>query len=84
MKYYMHPVIFCSELEEEIKLQYDIDLSIDYLFFSYTDNELEYLGINKDWDIFEYDDEDGARRKLVRQHLRDIMPEGTDTVIIEM
>ena len=84
MKYCMLPVINRFELEKEIKLQYDVELNIDYLFYGYSDDEFNYLGIDEQWDGYEDEDEDSVKRKLVRQHLRDIMPEGTDAVIIEI
>ena len=90
MKYYMSPVIKDDEIEKAIKLQYDVEVDMVKLFFNYGYNELEYLDISEEADGYDEDyndlDEDfiyAKLRILVRGYLRDVMPEGTDAVIIE-
>ena len=84
MKYFMYPVIVRTELEDAIKLQYDVEVDIVDLFFSYGCENMEFLTILSEEDELE-DEGDffGKQRKLIRGFLRDIMPEDTDTVIIE-
>lgn len=86
MKYFMCPVVNRYELEEKIKLQYDIKVNIADLFFSsYECETMEYLDITPEEDEFEgKDDFFGMQRKMIRGFLRDIMPEGTDSVIIDL
>ena len=84
MKYYMHPVVGRYDLEKAIKFQYDAEVDIYDLFFSYGCENMEYLYILPDEDEFENKgDFFGEQRKMVRGFLRDIMPEGTDTVIVD-
>lgn len=84
MKYFMYPVVDSYDLEEAIKLQYDAEVNIYELFFSHGCENKEYLYILSEQD--EVEDKGnflGEQRKMVRGFLRDIMPEGTDAVIID-
>lgn len=90
MKYNMYPVIESDEIEEAVKLQYDTEVDMVKLFFDYGYNELEYLNISEEEDEYdkeeytELDEEFGHARLriLVRGYLRDVLPVGTDCVII--
>lgn len=84
MIYSMCPLIDSYDLEKEIKLQYDIEVDVVDLFFDYECNEINYLGIGEQWDEDEDEDEFFPTKKLIKQHLRDILPKGTDTVIIHV
>ena len=84
MKYFMYPVVIRYDLEEAIKAQYDVEVDIVDLFFSYGCENMEFLTILSEEDELEdKGDFFGEQRKLVRGFLRDIMPEDTDAVIVE-
>ena len=87
MKYEMRPVISSTELRNEIRLQYDIDISdiCDFLFgdescslneIDLTDPDEVYSG--SPWD----DEEEISWRNLVKAHLRDIFP-NNKLIIVE-
>ena len=87
MKYEMRPVIGSTELRNEIRLQYNIDISdiCDFLFgdesgslneIDLTDPDEVYSG--SPWD----DEEEISWRNLVKAHLRDIFP-NNKLIIIE-
>ena len=84
MRYFMYPVVVRYDLEEAIKIQYDVEVDIHDLFFSYGCENMEFLTILPEEDELE-DEGDffGKQRNLVRDFLRDIMPEDTDAVIVE-
>lgn len=84
MVYSMYPVIIDYDLEEAIRLQYDVEVDITDLFFSHSCENMEFLCIMSEEDKLEVEgDFFGEQRKLVRSFLRDIMPQDTETVIIE-
>lgn len=82
MKYNMYPVIDSYDLEEAIKLQYDIEVDIVDLFFPYGCENKEFLYILSDEDEDE-DDFLSKQRELIRGFLRDTMPKNTEAVIID-
>lgn len=89
MKYFMYPVIESDEIENAIKLQYDVEIDMVKLFFDCGYNGLEYLSISEEEDSYDEDyndlDEDSSNAKLrilVRGYLRDVMPADMDCIIV--
>lgn len=92
MKYTRKVVITARDIEEEMKLQYDVDIKCaQYILFGeYYDGTCAFLGLGKDMD-FELEelqtaadegDIEALQKLMIIKHLREVFPKD-DQILVD-
>lgn len=74
MTYTLYPHVDVRDLENGIKLQFNVNVDIDELFWRDCDNNCIFC-YYRELDWLEEDDDDYAIMELVCAYLRDAIPE---------